>query len=283
MRNFYVVGNSEKTEAGYVAEIIQEIVKKNNGICHIGSGYVNRHSIPENIECIITLGGDGTLLKAAGETASLGIPLIGVNLGHLGFLTSVSYDNDINDIKDMLKKLFECNFTIEDRMMLEGIKSEKYTSEVGASKKFTALNEVVIKKTETVKFTRCKVYVDGEFLNEYSADGIIIATPTGSTAYNLSAGGPIAGTAGRMIIITPICPHALSRRSIVLSPESIVEVEMIDREDVVKAALFDGEVKLSLNYAERIYIRESSVKTRLVKLKGASFLDNLRRKMNNSI
>ena len=218
------------------------------------------------------------MLKAAGEVAGLGIPLIGVNLGHLGFLTSVGYDNDINNIKDMLLKLFEGRFTIEDRMMLEGCKCGP-----GEERKFLALNEVIITKTETVKFTRCKVYVDGEFLNEYSADGIIIATPTGSTAYNLSAGGPIAGLAGRMILITPICPHALSRRSIVLSPESIVEVEMTDREDVVKAALFDGEVKLNLDYSERMYIKESSVKTKLIKLQGTSFLDNLRNKMNNSI
>ena len=278
MRSFYVIGNNGKLKAKQVSEIIKNLIKESGGKCYTVSGYTKRGNIPEDVDCIITLGGDGTLLKAAGEVAGLGIPLIGVNLGHLGFLTSVGYDNDINNIKDMLLKLFEGRFTIEDRMMLEGCKCGP-----GEERKFLALNEVIITKTETVKFTRCKVYVDGEFLNEYSADGIIIATPTGSTAYNLSAGGPIAGLAGRMILITPICPHALSRRSIVLSPESIVEVEMTDREDVVKAALFDGEVKLNLDYSERMYIKESSVKTKLIKLQGTSFLDNLRNKMNNSI
>ncbi len=278
MRSFYVIGNDGKLKAKQVSEIIKNLIKESGGKCYTVSGYTERGNIPEDVDCIITLGGDGTLLKAAGEVAGLGIPLIGVNLGHLGFLTSVGYDNDINNIKDMLLKLFEGRFTIEDRMMLEGCKCGP-----GEERKFLALNEVIITKTETVKFTRCKVYVDGEFLNEYSADGIIIATPTGSTAYNLSAGGPIAGLAGRMILITPICPHALSRRSIVLSPESIVEVEMTDREDVVKAALFDGEVKLNLDYSERMYIKESSVKTKLIKLQGTSFLDNLRNKMNNSI
>lgn len=278
MRSFYVIGNDGKLKAKQVSEIIKSLIKESGGKCYTVSGYTERGNIPEDVDCIITLGGDGTLLKAAGEVAGLGIPLIGVNLGHLGFLTSVGYDNDINNIKDMLLKLFEGRFTIEDRMMLEGCKCGP-----GEERKFLALNEVIITKTETVKFTRCKVYVDGEFLNEYSADGIIIATPTGSTAYNLSAGGPIAGLAGRMILITPICPHALSRRSIVLSPESIVEVEMTDREDVVKAALFDGEVKLNLDYSERMYIKESSVKTKLIKLQGTSFLDNLRNKMNNSI
>lgn len=278
MRSFYVIGNDGKLKAKQVSEIIKNLIKESGGKCYTVSGYTKRGNIPEDVDCIITLGGDGTLLKAAGEVAGLGIPLIGVNLGHLGFLTSVGYDNDINNIKDMLLKLFEGRFTIEDRMMLEGCKCGP-----SEERKFLALNEVIITKTETVKFTRCKVYVDGEFLNEYSADGIIIATPTGSTAYNLSAGGPIAGLAGRMILITPICPHALSRRSIVLSPESIVEVEMTDREDVVKAALFDGEVKLNLDYSERMYIKESSVKTKLIKLQGTSFLDNLRNKMNNSI
>lgn len=278
MRSFYIIGNDGKLKAKQVSEIIKNLIKESGGKCYTVSGYTERGNIPEDVDCIITLGGDGTLLKAAGEVAGLGIPLIGVNLGHLGFLTSVGYDNDINNIKDMLLKLFEGRFTIEDRMMLEGCKCGP-----GEERKFLALNEVIITKTETVKFTRCKVYVDGEFLNEYSADGIIIATPTGSTAYNLSAGGPIAGLAGRMILITPICPHALSRRSIVLSPESIVEVEMTDREDVVKAALFDGEVKLNLDYSERMYIKESSVKTKLIKLQGTSFLDNLRNKMNNSI
>ncbi len=278
MSPFYVIGNNGKLKAKQVSEIIKNLIKESGGKCYTVSGYTKRGNIPEDVDCIITLGGDGTLLKAAGEVAGLGIPLIGVNLGHLGFLTSVGYDNDINNIKDMLLKLFEGRFTIEDRMMLEGCKCGP-----SEERKFLALNEVIITKTETVKFTRCKVYVDGEFLNEYSADGIIIATPTGSTAYNLSAGGPIAGLAGRMILITPICPHALSRRSIVLSPESIVEVEMTDREDVVKAALFDGEVKLNLDYSERMYIKESSVKTKLIKLQGTSFLDNLRNKMNNSI
>ena len=278
MRSFYVIGNDGKLKAKQVSEIIKNLIKESGGKCYTVSGYTERGNIPEDVDCIITLGGDGTLLKAAGEVAGLGIPLIGVNLGHLGFLTSVGYDSDINNIKDMLLKLFEGRFTIEDRMMLEGCKCGP-----SEERKFLALNEVIITKTETVKFTRCKVYVDGEFLNEYSADGIIIATPTGSTAYNLSAGGPIAGLAGRMILITPICPHALSRRSIVLSPESIVEVEMTDREDVVKAALFDGEVKLNLDYSERMYIKESSVKTKLIKLQGTSFLDNLRNKMNNSI
>lgn len=272
MKSFFIVGNNDKEGVLQAAEEIKNIILEKGGSCKTSFGYIDIENMGEKPDCIITLGGDGTLLRVARDIAGMDIPLIGVNLGHLGFLTSISR---AQERKEMVEKLFSGSYTIEDRMMLEGFKQD--------GEKHLALNEVVITKIDTIKFIRCKVYVDGEFLNEYSADGIIIATPTGSTAYNLSAGGPIIEPSARMILITPICPHALSRRSIVLSEKSVIEVEMADRENANKAALFDGDVSVKMNYKDRITIRESSVKTKLVKLHGGTFLDNLRNKMNNSI
>lgn len=272
MKSFFIVGNNDKEGVLQAAEEIKNIILEKGGSCEASFGYIDIGKMGEKPDCIITLGGDGTLLRVARDIAGMDIPLIGVNLGHLGFLTSISREQER---RGMIEKLFSGSYTIEERMMIEGCTQNQ--------EKHIALNEVVITKIDTIKFIRCKVYVDGEFLNEYSADGIIIATPTGSTAYNLSAGGPIIEPSARMILITPICPHALSRRSIVLSEKSVIEVEMADRENANKAALFDGDVSVKMNYKDRITIRESSVKTKLVKLHGGTFLDNLRNKMNNSI
>lgn len=272
MKSFFIVGNSDKGGVLEVAGKIEEAIVKRGGSCKSAFGYIDMNQIKEKPDCLITLGGDGTLLKAARDIAGTDIPLIGVNLGNLGFLTSIGKDGEWDGIAT---KLIEGHYTIEERMMLEGYKSEK--------DRHLALNEVVITKTDTIKFVRCKVYVDGEFLNEYSADGLIVATPTGSTAYNLSAGGPIVEPSAKMILITPICPHALSRRSIVLPKDSIIEVVMTDKEEATKAALFDGDVNIPMNYKDRIIIKESPVKTRLIKFYGGTFLDNLRNKMNSSI
>ena len=273
MKSFYIVGNSDKSGVEKVAESMMKLIKKKGGESILNLGYLEISKIPGNIDCIITLGGDGTLIRVARDTSYLNIPLIGVNLGHLGYLTSLGSEGGI---EDMVDKLLADEYSIENRMMIDA-----YVKRSGAaSKVHQALNEVVIAGNTCSKFIRCRVYVNKELLNEYCADGIIVATPTGSTAYNLSAGGPIVEPGARMFIITAICPHALNQRSIVLAPESNIEIEITKENKQEVFAVFDGDMQKGLGYKSRLIIKESDTRTKLIKLKGGTFLDNLRTKMS---
>jgi probable inorganic polyphosphate/ATP-NAD kinase len=273
MKSFYIVGNSDKSGVEKVAESMMKLIKKKGGYSILNLGYLEISKIPGNIDCIITLGGDGTLIRVARDTSYLNIPLIGVNLGHLGYLTSLGSEGGI---EDMVDKLLADEYSIENRMMIDA-----YVKRSGAaSKVHQALNEVVIAGNTCSKFIRCRVYVNKELLNEYCADGIIVATPTGSTAYNLSAGGPIVEPGARMFIITAICPHALNQRSIVLAPESNIEIEITKENKQEVFAVFDGDMQKGLGYKSRLIIKESDTRTKLIKLKGGTFLDNLRTKMS---
>lgn len=273
MKSFYIVGNSDKSGVEKVAESMMKLIKKKGGDSILNLGYLEISKIPGNIDCIITLGGDGTLIRVARDTSYLNIPLIGVNLGHLGYLTSLGSEEGI---EDMVDKLLADEYSIENRMMIDA-----YVKRSGAaSKVHQALNEVVIAGNTCSKFIRCRVYVNKELLNEYCADGIIVATPTGSTAYNLSAGGPIVEPGARMFIITAICPHALNQRSIVLAPESNIEIEITKENKQEVFAIFDGDMQKGLGYKSRLIIKESDTRTKLIKLKGGTFLDNLRTKMS---
>ena len=273
MKSFYIVGNSDKSGVEKVAESMMKLIKKKGGDSILKLGYLEISKIPGTIDCIITLGGDGTLIRVARDTSYLNIPLIGVNLGHLGYLTSLGSEGGI---EDMVDKLLADEYSIENRMMIDA-----YVKRSGAaSKVHQALNEVVIAGNTCSKFIRCRVYVNKELLNEYCADGIIVATPTGSTAYNLSAGGPIVEPGARMFIITAICPHALNQRSIVLAPESNIEIEITKENKQEVFAVFDGDIQKGLGYKSRLIIKESDTRTKLIKLKGGTFLDNLRTKMS---
>ena len=273
MKSFYIVGNSDKSGVEKVAESMMKLIKKKGGDSILNLGYLEISKIPDDIDCIITLGGDGTLIRVARDTSYLNIPLIGVNLGHLGYLTSLGSEGGI---EDMVDKLLADEYSIENRMMIDA-----YVKRSGAaSKVHQALNEVVIAGNTCSKFIRCRVYVNKELLNEYCADGIIVATPTGSTAYNLSAGGPIVEPGARMFIITAICPHALNQRSIVLAPESNIEIEITKENKQEAFAVFDGDIQKGLSYKSRLIIKESDTITKLIKLKGGTFLDNLRTKMS---
>ena len=259
MRSFYIVGNSDKSGVAKVADSIMKLLKDRGADSILNLGYLEVSKIPKDISCIITLGGDG--------------PLIGVNLGHLGYLTSLGSEGNI---EDMVDKLIADEYSIENRMMLDA-----YVKKSGAaSKTHQALNEVVIKGNACTKLIKCRVYVNEELLNEYCADGIIVATPTGSTAYNLSAGGPIVEPGARMFIITAICPHVLNQRSIVLEPDSNIEIELTNDNKQEVFAVFDGDIQIRFDHNSRLIVKESDTKTKLIKLKGGTFLDNLRTKMS---
>lgn len=273
MNTFYLVENSEKKDVDKAAALIHSICDEKGKKAYRGPGYMKRESLPKDVDCVITLGGDGTLIRAAREAADRNIPVIGVNMGHLGYLSSVSA---LEDIPEMMERLFLNKYTVEKRMMVKAV----ILREGRETAVLHGLNEAVITRTKTLKPVKCKVGINEEFLNEYTSDGIIISTPTGSTAYNLSAGGPIIDPSAQMLIITPICPHALTQRSVVLSSEKKVEVDILGGEQHDRELVVDGYESRSLDLGDRVELTESELYVSLLKLPGGSFLENIRNKMN---
>lgn len=231
----------------------------------------------EAADCMIVLGGDGTMLQAARDVKTRKIPLIGVNLGTLGYMTEIETGN----LEESLDKLLSGDYRTESRMMLNGklyLKDERTWED-------WALNDIVISRCGSLQILQFNIYVNGQFLNGYSADGVIITTPTGSTGYNLSAGGPIVEPRARLIMLTPICPHSLNQRSIVLSPEDVIEIEICKGreglEQVVEVS-FDGNHRMPLHTGERVRIVKSDKTTEIIQLNQVSFLEVLHKKLSVS-
>lgn len=232
--------------------------------------------IPQDADCMIVLGGDGTVLQAARETKRLHIPIIGVNLGTLGYMTEIEPAN----LEESLTRLIMGDYTQESRMMLNG----KAFLADGSNKEGWALNDIVISRSGSLQIIKFNIYVNGQFLNAYKADGMIVTTPTGSTGYNLSAGGPLIEPRAKLITLTPICPHSLNQRSIILSSEDVIEIEIPQwregREQIVEAN-FDGSHVIPLGAGDKIRIVQSEKTTEFIQLNQVSFLEVIHRKMRD--
>ena len=228
--------------------------------------------IPRDVDCMIVLGGDGTVLQAARETKKLHIPIIGVNLGTLGYMTEIEPAN----LKESLDRLIAGDYEQESRMMLNG---KAYLSD-GRTEEGWALNDIVITRSGSLQIIQFNIYVNGQFLNDYKADGMIITTPTGSTGYNLSAGGPLVEPRAKLIVLTPICPHSLNQRSIILSPEDVIAQGREGRIQTVEAS-FDGTHVIPLETGDRIRIVQSEKITEFIQLNQVSFLEVLHKKMSD--
>ncbi len=232
--------------------------------------------IPGDVDCMLVLGGDGTVLQAARETKKRNIPIIGVKLGTLGYMTEIEPEN----LEESLERLIAGDYEQEKRMMLNG----RAVLAEGRTEEGWALNDIVISRVGSLQIIKYKIYVNGQFLHEYNADGVIVTTPTGSTGYNLSAGGPLVEPKARLITLTPICPHTLNRRSIILSPEDVIEIEIPKgREERIQTVevSFDGSHVIPLRTGDRVRIAESGESTAFIKLSQVSFLEVLQRKMTD--
>lgn len=217
-------------------------------------------------DLIISIGGDGTFLKSARQSCEK--PIIGINTGTLGYLTEINPENIENALKNLINK----DYHIEERMMLEGeiIKKTGDTIEIPE-----ALNEIGISKN-TFGVLKFDVMVDGKLINSYTADGMLVCTPTGSTAYNLSCGGPIVDPTAHIITLTPIAPHSVLNRSIVVPDDSIVEIKITElRQNTASYVLYDGH-PIEVFSKDIIRIRKSDKITRIIKLEERSFVDMIR-------
>ena len=287
MDKFTIIANSVKDRNFVVSHRIAEYLRNNRKECLMlqdtgeeqnGSyHYTDPDRIPDDTQCIIVLGGDGTLLQAARDVVDKEIPLFGINMGTLGYLAEI----DQHSIYPALDRLMGDRYTIERRMMLSGTVYKN--DRVAVSD--VALNDIVIGREGPLRVVRFNNYVNDTFLNSYKADGIIISTPTGSTGYSLSAGGPIISPEASMILMTPLAPHTLNTRSIVFSPEDRITVEIGEGRDQSQEhgmASFDGDTSVSMVTGDRIVITRSKKDTRIIKINNISFLETLREKMSNS-
>lgn len=229
----------------------------------------------ERPDAVIVLGGDGTMLRSARDYVEEGIPLLGVNLGGLGYLTEIDREN----IFPSLERLVKGDFFIEERMMLEGNVIRGKTPVNRA----IALNDISVLKSQPFRAINFDVYVNGQFLKAYSADGVVVSTPTGSTGYNLSAGGPIVEPGADLLVLTPVCPHTMNSRSIILSAEDEILIEIKEAKnggEQLSFAMSDGASHFELKTGDGFVMRRSDKRTRIIKLNRASFLDVLKEKMN---
>lgn len=236
----------------------------------IGEKGCTRPEIPSLSEIIVVLGGDGTMLSAARLSCEKGIPLLGVNLGGLGFLTEVYKE----DLYSAMERILAGKCPFQERMMLStGIyrQGEKIAE-------YTALNDVVINKGALARIIDLHTSINDHYVTEYRADGLIVSTPTGSTAYCLSAGGPIVHPAAECIVLTPICPHTLTNRPIVLPEDSEVEVSLRSPGEDVFLTL-DGQVGFSLKQNDVVKISNSPHKTTLLMPCERNYYDVLRTKL----
>lgn len=234
-----------------------------------GVAAVTRPEVPAHADVLIVLGGDGTLLSVARTVGDLGVPLLGVNLGGLGFLTATTLD----EMFPALEAFLEGRLVIEERMMLVArvLRRDREVAEV------LALNDAVIMKSAMSRIIDFSVSVDGQSATAYRADGLIIATPTGSTAYSLSAGGPILFPTMDAVVLTPICAHTLTNRPIVLPGTQRIEVTLLTNQEVMLTV--DGQVGFGLREQDTVEVRRPAARVRLVRLPQKHFFSVLRTKL----
>lgn len=290
MNAFYIITNYQKDPNLRTASLIRDYLEQKGKTCYIQGKectcseecgkdshyrYTDAGRIPSEVDVVLVIGGDGTLLQAARDTVDRGLPLLGINMGTLGYLAEIECRNII----PALDRLLAGQYMVEQRMMLYGEASHHGKKMMGD----IALNDIVITRNGRLRVVDFNVYVDGEFLKSYSADGVIISTPTGSTGYNLSAGGPIVAPQASMMLLTAIAPHTLTTRPIVLPDDVSITIEIgaghgtdLDGAEVT----FDGDTSVKLNSGDRIIVTRSRKRTQLIKTKNTSFLEILREKMN---
>lgn len=284
MNKFYVIANSQKDMDFAMADKISEYIIAKGGTCvcqkrDIGKEGIKYNSadaslIPEGTECVIVLGGDGTLIQAARDLSSINVPVFGINIGTLGYLTEI----DMEQAFPAIDRIMADEYNIDTRMILRGKVyrgDDKLYSDI-------ALNDIVINRMGSLKIINFDIFVNGEYLITYPADGLIVSTPTGSTAYNLSAGGPIVRPQTDCIVMTPVCPHVLNKSSVIFGGEDVLEVRMTQSRSGVeeRVVTFDGTDYINLVSGDRIVISRSDTRASLIRIGKHNFLQILRNKLS---
>lgn len=270
MDNIGIISNNDNVKALHIAKDIYDYLSLKGIKVHLLTTDIlpGRHQLPaiereefeQKIDCLISVGGDGTFLRASRHVFKTGKPIMGVNVGNLGFLAEIN----LSDMYDSLDKIINDNFEIEKRMLISGnlLRDRKIVD--GRHSPYLALNDFVITKALLEKIIRITIIINGIPILNYGADGVIISTPTGSTAYSLSAGGPVVEPKNESIIITPICPHTLFSRSLVLSPDNQIEIQ-IGSEDTDVSLNIDGKkADISIEDQDIFKVEKCNYKLKLI-------------------
>ena len=276
-----LIGNAEKSASAASVRAAAQLIRRAGRKVYCDATTAKLGRIPcsispdaatlaREVDLLIVFGGDGTMLHTAREIAGSNTPMLGINIGGLGFLTAVPSDQ----LPAALKLLWQGEFRFESRALIEAGGTVR-----GKKIKTTALNDIVISRGAISRLIALDVSVDGEPITRYRCDGLIISSPTGSTAYSLAAGGAIVMPTAEVFVLTPVCPHALSNRSIILPLSSSIQVKTIQSStDIMLNA--DGQVVGTLDVGDTLTIRRSRSTVRLVHLANGSFLEALRRKLH---
>jgi NAD+ kinase len=235
--------------------------------------HLSKEDVAASTDLVIVLGGDGTLLNVAGIAHPHEVPILGVNLGSLGFLTETTME----DLYPTLEKVLDNKCEIENRMLLNAsvLRDGKNIED------FNVLNDIVINKGALARILNLKVFVDDQYMTSYRADGLIIASPTGSTAYSLSAGGPIIHPSMHALVLSPICPFALTNRPIVVPDSSVIKVQLTTRnsEEDVRITL-DGQTGYSIKSGDILEAKKADIPIKLIQTTGKNYYQLLRKKLH---
>ncbi|WP_027340048.1 NAD(+)/NADH kinase [Halonatronum saccharophilum] len=283
MNRIGLIANINKSQAIWAVKKVCELLddKGEEYILDKASAYLLDREVESlayeelinHVDLVIVFGGDGTFLKAARTFVKNKVPILGINLGQLGFLTDI----EIDKLEEGLDKLLAKEYIIEDRMILEGV----VIRQGKVINKAIAINDLVITKGPFSRIINLETYIDNQYVTTYPGDGLIIACPTGSTAYSLSAGGPIVNPKMKSLIITPICPHTLYSRSIVTTVDEEIKVSVdADHNEVMLTV--DGQDSFSLLSKDIIKIGKSDLVAKMIKLEGYNFYKILRNRLHNN-
>ena len=279
MKRAGVILHAERDEAASTARaLVQTLVDRGVDVWalegddrRMGVNGINAApELPDDLDLVFVFGGDGTLLRAAEAVGRSGVPLLGINFGHLGFLSEL----ERSDLDEGLKRLLDNGFIVEDRLVLEA-----EVDDGGRVETLRALNDIIVAKVTTGRAVRLAVSLGGEPLVSWAADGVIVATPTGSTAYSFSAGGPVVSPHIDCIIVTPVSPHGLFARSVIAPPDEDVELLLQGTEDAASLSA-DGLPAIKLSPGARVRIRAAKDRIRLAKLQPRPFWRLVREKFH---
>lgn len=264
---------TKKVVAFFKENNVQTYISKDiDGAECTGAALSDFNSAASEADMIISFGGDGSLLHTANQVSHLGVPVLGINIGRIGYMAEL----ESNEL-DYLKNVLDGNFKIEERMMIDI--SVRRNNKVIYRK--TGLNDAVVLKTGIIMTVDMDIYADNMFISRYSGDGVIVATPTGSTAYSLSAGGPIIDPMSRNITITPVCAHALTAKPIVLSFKRVINIVPQNPQSAAIAVSVDGDAGFDLMHGDSLTIKTSERVTRLIHVKNTNFYDVLYTKLSD--
>ncbi len=269
MKKLYmIISNPDRDPDGKITERVTKCLTENDAEYRF---FEDDLKDAERAEAVIVLGGDGTLMRSADSVKETGLPILGINTGTVGYLTGAETGN----LEEAVRKLIAGNYRIEKRMMLDVSVNEGRTE--------TVLNDAVVTRNGYSRIIRLKLKINDTEIMTMGGDGIIVSTPTGSTGYNLSAGGSICVPEAEMMIVTPICPHSMTARSVIASARDEVTIEIPAERNYETPDLgmtLDGRAFIPLKSGDRIRVRRSSCVTRLIKTDESTFFEALKRKLS---